>query len=111
MWGLANLRNCSHARLVWIGRNETRMLSLMFVAQVNSGTRTAPGEQLSAAFFRDFSGDTVHPLTLQVMDELGLIKGLLIRPHQRLQRTDGRDLRGPLRSGDVPRRCGAWPTK
>ena len=34
-----NLRDCGHARLVWIGRNETRMLSLMFVAQVNSGTR------------------------------------------------------------------------
>ena len=28
-----------------------------------------------ADFFRDFRGDTVHPSTLQVMDELGLIDG------------------------------------
>ena len=30
-----------------------------------------------ADFFRDFRGDTVHPSTLQVMDELGLIDGFL----------------------------------
>jgi hypothetical protein len=42
IWG-ANLRDCGHARLVWIGRNETRVLSLMSVAEVNSGTRTASG--------------------------------------------------------------------
>ena len=33
-------------------------------------------------FFRDFRGDTVHPSTLQVMDELGLIDGFLKLPHQ-----------------------------
>ena len=37
----ANLRDCSHASLIWIGRNQTRLLSLIPVAQVNSGTRTA----------------------------------------------------------------------
>ena len=37
----ANLRDCSHARLICIGRNQTRLLSLIPVAQVNSGTRTA----------------------------------------------------------------------
>ena len=42
-----------------------------------------------ADFFRDFRGDTVHPSTLQVMDELGLIDGFLKLPHQRLQRMDG----------------------
>jgi 2-polyprenyl-6-methoxyphenol hydroxylase-like FAD-dependent oxidoreductase len=40
-------------------------------------------------FFRDFRGDTVHPSTLQVMDELGLIDGFLKLPHQRLQKMDG----------------------
>ena len=30
-----------------------------------------------ADFFRDFRGDTVHPSTLQVMDELWLIDGFL----------------------------------
>jgi 2-polyprenyl-6-methoxyphenol hydroxylase-like FAD-dependent oxidoreductase len=42
-----------------------------------------------ADFFRDFRGDTVHPSTLQVMDELGLIGGFLKLPHQELQKMDG----------------------
>jgi 2-polyprenyl-6-methoxyphenol hydroxylase-like FAD-dependent oxidoreductase len=42
-----------------------------------------------ADFFRDFRGDTVHPSTLQVMDELGLSDGFLKLPHQRLQTLDG----------------------
>ena len=42
-----------------------------------------------ADFFRDFRGDTVHPSTLQVMDELGLIDDFLKLPHQRLQRMEG----------------------
>src|SRR4051812_38111688 len=32
-------------------------------------------------FLRDFRGDTVHPSTLQVMHELGLLEELLARPH------------------------------
>ena len=42
-----------------------------------------------ADFFRDFRGDTVHPSTLQVMDELGLSDAFLKLPHQRLQQMDG----------------------
>jgi 2-polyprenyl-6-methoxyphenol hydroxylase-like FAD-dependent oxidoreductase len=42
-----------------------------------------------ADFFRDFRGDTVHPSTLQVMDELGLSDGFLKLSHQRLQKMDG----------------------
>lgn len=32
-------------------------------------------------FLRDFRGDTVHPSTLDVMYELGLLKNFLARPH------------------------------
>ncbi|PDT77458.1 hypothetical protein CO675_12905 [Bradyrhizobium sp. C9] len=42
-----------------------------------------------ADFFRDFRGDTVHPSTLQVMDELGLIDDFLKLPHQDIQKLDG----------------------
>jgi len=35
-----------------------------------------------ADFLRDFRGDTVHPSTLEVMHELGLLDGFLLRPHQ-----------------------------
>ncbi len=40
-------------------------------------------------FFRDFRGDTVHPSTLEVMYELGLLEDLLKLPHQRLTAVDG----------------------
>jgi 2-polyprenyl-6-methoxyphenol hydroxylase-like FAD-dependent oxidoreductase len=33
-------------------------------------------------FFRDFRGDTVHPSTLEVLRELGLLKEFLDLPHQ-----------------------------
>jgi 2-polyprenyl-6-methoxyphenol hydroxylase-like FAD-dependent oxidoreductase len=33
-------------------------------------------------FLRDFRGDTVHPSTLQIMDELGLLDRFLQKPHQ-----------------------------
>jgi 2-polyprenyl-6-methoxyphenol hydroxylase-like FAD-dependent oxidoreductase len=42
-----------------------------------------------ADFFRDFRGDTVHPSTLEVMAELGLLNDLLKLPHQRLTSVGG----------------------
>jgi 2-polyprenyl-6-methoxyphenol hydroxylase-like FAD-dependent oxidoreductase len=56
-----------------------------------------------ADFFRDFRGDTVHPSTLQVMDELGLIDGFLRLPHQRLQHMDGLFAGTPIRVADLSR--------
>ncbi|HWF71569.1 MAG TPA: FAD-dependent oxidoreductase [Mycobacterium sp.] len=44
-------------------------------------------------FLRDFRGDTVHPTTLRIMDELGFIDELLRLPHTKITRvafdTDG----------------------
>ncbi len=37
-------------------------------------------------FLRDFRGDTVHPSTLDVMDELGLLDEFLKLPHQEVSR-------------------------
>ena len=36
-------------------------------------------------FLRDFRGDTVHPSTMQVMQELGLLEGFLARPHSEVR--------------------------
>jgi 2-polyprenyl-6-methoxyphenol hydroxylase-like FAD-dependent oxidoreductase len=36
-----------------------------------------------ADFLRDFRGDTIHPSTLEVMHELGVLEQLLQRPHQK----------------------------
>ncbi|MBO0864571.1 MAG: FAD-dependent monooxygenase, partial [Mycobacterium sp.] len=44
-------------------------------------------------FLRDFRGDTVHPTTLRIIDELGLIEEFLRLPHTKIHRiafdTDG----------------------
>ncbi len=40
-------------------------------------------------FLRDFRGDTIHPSTLDVMWELGLLDELLSRPHQEASRISG----------------------
>ena len=41
-----------------------------------------------ADFFRDFRGDTVHPSTMQILDELGLLERFLQRPHNRIDRAE-----------------------
>jgi len=40
-------------------------------------------------FNRDFRGDTVHPSTLEVMHELGLLEDFLKVPHQKLSHVSG----------------------
>src|SRR4030088_1894235 len=42
-----------------------------------------------ADFLRDFRGDTVHPSTLDVIGELGLLDDFLRRPHQEYKRLTG----------------------
>jgi 2-polyprenyl-6-methoxyphenol hydroxylase-like FAD-dependent oxidoreductase len=37
-------------------------------------------------FFRDFRGDTIHPSTLELMHELGLLDAFLKVPHQKIER-------------------------
>src|SRR4051812_46624383 len=40
-------------------------------------------------FFRDFRGDTVHPSTLEVMHELGILDDFLALPHQQVTTVGG----------------------
>jgi 2-polyprenyl-6-methoxyphenol hydroxylase-like FAD-dependent oxidoreductase len=42
-----------------------------------------------ADFLRDFRGDTIHPSTLEVMYELGILDEFLKRPHQELSQIAG----------------------
>ncbi|MFL5481190.1 MAG: FAD-dependent oxidoreductase [Gemmatimonadaceae bacterium] len=42
-----------------------------------------------ADFFRDFRGDTVHPSTLEVLDELGILDDFLKLPHQEVRQLSG----------------------
>ncbi len=41
-----------------------------------------------ADFLRDFRGDTVHPSTLELIYELGLLESLLELPHQKVHNVD-----------------------
>ena len=42
-----------------------------------------------ADFLRDFRGDTIHPSTLEVMYELGILDDFLKRPHQEVRELAG----------------------
>src|SRR6202162_2887635 len=42
-----------------------------------------------ADFLRDFRGDTIHPSTLELMYELGILERFLAQPHQELAQIGG----------------------
>jgi 2-polyprenyl-6-methoxyphenol hydroxylase-like FAD-dependent oxidoreductase len=56
-----------------------------------------------ADFLRDFRGDTVHPSTLQIMDELGLLDAFLERPHQEVRQLRGQFGKVTLQIADLER--------
>src|SRR5207237_1119244 len=59
-------------------------------------------------FLRDFRGDTVHPSTLEVMNDLGALDDFLKRPHQELREIGGRIAGEHVTIGDfshLPTRC------
>ena len=53
-----------------------------------AGVRTTVLEK-HADFLRDFRGDTVHPSTLRIFSELGLLERLLERPHDKVRSIGG----------------------
>jgi 2-polyprenyl-6-methoxyphenol hydroxylase-like FAD-dependent oxidoreductase len=42
-----------------------------------------------ADFLRDFRGDTIHPSTLELLNELGILEDFLTRPHQEARQLHG----------------------
>jgi 2-polyprenyl-6-methoxyphenol hydroxylase-like FAD-dependent oxidoreductase len=40
-------------------------------------------------FLRDFRGDTIHPSTLELLHELGILEEFLARPHQQVRYAEG----------------------
>jgi len=62
-----------------------------------------------ADFLRDFRGDTLHPSTLEVLGELGLLEALLELPHDRVAEIAAQFGDTPLKIADfrhLPTRCG-----
>jgi 2-polyprenyl-6-methoxyphenol hydroxylase-like FAD-dependent oxidoreductase len=61
-----------------------------------------------ADFLRDFRGDTIHPSTLEVMYELGLLQEFLQRPHQETRTLSGQvgdDFVQIANFGHLPTHC------
>ncbi|HZY98231.1 MAG TPA: FAD-dependent oxidoreductase [Candidatus Baltobacteraceae bacterium] len=59
-------------------------------------------------FLRDFRGDTIHPSTLDVIDELGMLEDFLRLPHQRVTSLSGNLGGATVRVADfshLPTRC------
>ncbi len=56
-----------------------------------------------ADFFRDFRGDTVHPSTMQVMQELGLLTDFLKVPHDEVSKLNALFGTTSLRLADMSR--------
>src|ERR1700689_2685768 len=54
-----------------------------------------------ADFLRDFRGDTVHPSTLEVMHELGVLEEFLKRPHQEVPQARARIGDKEIQLGDM----------
>jgi 2-polyprenyl-6-methoxyphenol hydroxylase-like FAD-dependent oxidoreductase len=61
-----------------------------------------------ADFLRDFRGDTIHPSTLELMHELGVLEEFLKRPHQEARELAGKVGKETLTMADfshLPTQC------
>src|SRR5205823_1403841 len=81
-------------RCVVVGGGPAGMMTGYLLAR--AGVDVAVLEK-HADFNRDFRGDTIHPSTLELMHELGLLEEFLKLPHQELH-----ELRGVLNGHMVP---------
>ncbi len=68
--------------LVVIGGGPAGMMTGLLFAR--AGCRVKVLEK-HGDFFRDFRGDTVHPSTMEILDQLGMLKRFLKRPHSELK--------------------------
>ncbi|MGA9945015.1 MAG: FAD-dependent oxidoreductase [Candidatus Cybelea sp.] len=69
-----------------VGGGPAGMMAAMLFAR--AGVSTVLLEK-HGDFLRDFRGDTIHPSTLEVMDELGVLESFLKRPHQEVTTLSG----------------------
>src|SRR5947209_4439334 len=96
MSGLPEIR----ARCVIVGGGPAGMMTGYLLAR--AGVEVAVLEK-HEDFNRDFRGDTIHPSTLEVMHELGLLAEFLKLPHQEVRELRGSINRVPVAIADFSR--------
>src|SRR3989475_1263003 len=76
----------SRCQICIVGGGPAGMMLGLLLAR--SGIRVTVLEKHSD-FFRDFRGDTIHPSTLEILDELGMLDEFLKLPHQEVRQLRG----------------------
>ena len=69
------------ADLLIVGGGPAGMMAGLLFARAGLGVLVL---EKHADFLRDFRGDTVHPSTMEILDQLGLLERFLERPHNRV---------------------------
>jgi 2-polyprenyl-6-methoxyphenol hydroxylase-like FAD-dependent oxidoreductase len=71
------------ADLIVVGGGPAGMMAGLLFARAGCRVRVLEKHE---DFFRDFRGDTVHPSTMEILYQLGLLDRFLQRPHNRLNK-------------------------
>ena len=79
--------------VVIVGGGPAGMMAGLLLARAGIDTMVL---EKHGDFLRDFRGDTVHPSTMEILDQLGMLGRFLERPHNRLV-----EARGTIAGQDV----------